>query len=80
MCNCITEIEQRNTTESKKVILDTVLLLSGVVIPKLGAYISYKKKDGTYGKQRLTCVFPTYCPWCGVKYETGEAIANGESL
>jgi uncharacterized membrane protein SirB2 len=69
MCDCITELQNRNNTDQEKMVLDTVLLFTGRVLPKLGAYVAIKKKDGTWGKDKLVCVFPTYCPWCGKEYE-----------
>lgn len=73
MCECINEVDKVIKEKYKDPLasLDTIWnLADGSFYPRLSATYRKQKKNGDFniGNTSLT-ISPTYCPFCGVKYE-----------
>jgi hypothetical protein len=73
MCNCIEKVSNaiREDYEDPEAELDTIMVMQVDAInlyPRLAATYRPKKKDGTFAKVKMVGIRPTYCPFCGVKY------------
>ena len=77
-CDCITKVNEklRENFDDEKAEVSVALCLDNNVLdayPALTATYHKKKKDGTYAdKKTEVSLRPSYCPFCGIKYEVGE--------
>ena len=76
MCDCLSKVNEaiREDYEDSEAELQTTLIMkvgSIVVYPLLAASYHKKKKDGSFSKVKsVVGVRPTFCPFCGIRYET----------
>lgn len=73
MCNCYNEVEKKykERTGDEKAKIDGALIFgSGCFYPTLTGLYHKKKKDGTLSNRvSEEHILPTYCPFCGKRYE-----------
>ncbi len=64
-CSCIEQMDELLKKESLS--LELVFSISGKVWPGIFATNEDVRKKG--GRKIRKIMVPTYCPWCGKKYE-----------
>ena len=72
MCNCIEEINKRikEQTKDDMAFIESVFVSTLSEVPKISFRYNARKKDGTKSKNKTEqIIIPTFCPFCGVKYE-----------
>lgn len=72
MCNCLEEINEkyREQTGDNYAGVCSIFSFDFGSLPKLEAHHRFKKKDGTLINRNITeTIIPTYCPFCGKKYD-----------
>lgn len=73
MCNCIREITKKikEQTKDDMAFIESVFLINTLSeVPKISFKYNARKKDGTKSKNKTEQILiPTFCPFCGVKYE-----------
>lgn len=73
-CDCLTEINERvkEQTGDSEAYIDFAFTMSGKSFPRIPYNYRKKKRDGTFhAKESEGTIIPTFCPWCGVKYNGG---------
>ena len=73
-CDCLVKVnkllqEQYDDSEARVVLNLCVLDGKLDVYPGISAECRQKKKDGTFGKKKTISIRPSFCPFCGKKYE-----------
>ncbi len=71
-CDCIKEIEKclEKETGDPNVMLDVTFNIKGKMYPAIHYFLRKKRKDGSLGLQQIReIIVPTFCPFCGEKYE-----------
>ena len=73
MCHCIREINKKikEQTKDDMAFIESVFLINTLSeVPKISFRYNERKKDGTKSKKKTEQnLIPTFCPFCGVKYE-----------
>lgn len=73
MCNCIREINKKikEQTKDDMAFIESVFFINTLSeVPKISFRYNARKKDGTKRKNKTEQnIIPTFCPFCGVKYE-----------
>lgn len=75
-CGCFVRIdsELKEKTGDPEASLNWVARMSGECYPRLSYTYRKKKKSGEFhGKETEGTILPTFCPFCGVKYNLKEA-------
>ena len=75
MCKCLNEIEKTICEKSEDPNAYIVSLLdfkTGVSKPSMQYRFRKKKKNGEYGRENTVLLVPTFCPFCGIKYDEQE--------
>ncbi len=63
-CKCIDTIDEMLAKHNTK--LDVVLFITGDCVASIATIKKDKKKSG-----KPKTMLPSFCPFCGVKYDTG---------
>ena len=73
MCNCIREINKKikEQTKDDMAFIESVFLINTLSeVPKISFKYNARKKDGAKSKKKTEQnLIPTFCSFCGVKYE-----------
>lgn len=71
-CDCIEALDDQLAERNTR--LSTLLVLSGPVgvLP----YIATEQIERGRGKPKAVTIFPTFCPFCGVRYRPAGGIAS----
>jgi len=71
MCECVTEVEALLKAKHEDAELDMVVLFSkGYSVPSIRYQYHHILKSGKKAQRKTSyLLIPTYCPFCGVKYE-----------
>ena len=71
-CDCIEKLDEQLAERNTR--LSTLLVFSkpGGVFP----YIATEQIERGRGKPKAVTMFPTYCPFCGVRYRADDGIAS----
>lgn len=64
-CKCIGKLNKEMAKDERKATLALTLTMDGNVYP----YMSATYKTGKQVKERHITVVPTFCPFCGKRYE-----------
>ncbi len=70
-CDCLNEVnlKVKEQTQDPKASIGFAMLMSGETFPRMTYTYRKKKKGGEFhAKETEGTMFPTYCPFCGVKY------------
>jgi len=72
-CDCVTKVEAKLVDFTGDEQAQLICPISfNTLARKPGMEYTYreKKKDGSYKTNKKSCIMiPTYCPFCGIKYE-----------
>lgn len=63
MCDCITKVDELLAERNGRLYV-TINLMNGKAYPKLGV-----EKKETRSRTKPPLMIPTYCPFCGQRYE-----------
>ena len=72
-CECLTKVleQVKEKTGDPEGTISMVFFMSGEARPRIPYTYRKKKKSGEFhSKETEASMIPSYCPWCGVKYET----------
>ena len=64
-CNCITDIDEKLKPRNTRLALTITLTKDLDAFPT----IATEQIDKARGKPKAVSMIPSYCPFCGVKYE-----------
>lgn len=72
MCDCIKIVNEKLATRNTRLTIPWVFTPAGRPPAPETVMIETEQVETGRGKAKAVGMFPTYCPFCGVKYEAEE--------
>lgn len=73
MCDCIKIVNEKLATRNTRLSIPIRFSFKGEPTPPQTVMIETVQIETGRGKPKAVGMFPTYCPFCGVKYEAEKA-------